>query len=212
MRIILLLLAGVLGASACRRDPPQETASSATATAAQSALSSELETEVRQRGQALVGQAFGVLSSRLGRVIAESGVPGAIEFCSVHAISLTTSVGTTNQVTLRLLTQRPRNPGNRAEGQALDILRQFDSALQAGTAPEPQVVAHTPETVTFYAPIMLAMPLCLNCHGQPGSDIKPEVDAALSRIYPQDEATGFRIGQLRGAWSVEFQRAQLQSR
>ena len=41
--------------------------------------------------------------------------------------------------------------------------------------------------------------MCLTCHG---TDIKADVRAELTRYYPADKATGFRLGELRGAFSL----------
>jgi hypothetical protein len=47
------------------------------------------------------------------------------------------------------------------------------------------------------APILVGAP-CLACHGDPAS--QPEaLRAALRASYPQDAATGYRAGELRGA-------------
>ena len=40
---------------------------------------------------------------------------------------------------------------------------------------------------------------CTACHGQ---DIKPEVKTVIDQKYPYDEATGFTVGDLRGAFSL----------
>lgn len=48
--------------------------------------------------------------------------------------------------------------------------------------------------------------VCLACHG---SDIAPEVKAAIAAAYPQDQATGFKMGQLRGAFSIRWEKAAL---
>src|SRR6056297_2963047 len=42
--------------------------------------------------------------------------------------------------------------------------------------------------------------LCLNCHG--GSEVKPDVEAALSDLYPEDEARGFAEGDMRGVFTL----------
>jgi len=47
----------------------------------------------------------------------------------------------------------------------------------------------------------------LSCHGAPGTDIKPEVYAQIKKTYPADEGIGFKQGQLRGLWSVDFKRS-----
>ena len=36
----------------------------------------------------------------------------------------------------------------------------------------------------------------------PGSNVQPEIKAEILRLYPDDEATGFKAGDLRGAFTV----------
>lgn len=40
----------------------------------------------------------------------------------------------------------------------------------------------------------------------------PENLAFIRSLYPQDAATGFKLGDLRGAWRVDFPRAALRSK
>jgi len=48
--------------------------------------------------------------------------------------------------------------------------------------------------------------LCLTCHGK---TLAPDLAAAIARNYPGDQATGFELGQLRGAFSVTWPPAPL---
>jgi len=41
--------------------------------------------------------------------------------------------------------------------------------------------------------------VCLNCHA---AKLKPEVEAALKENYPLDQARGYNLGQIRGAFSL----------
>ena len=41
--------------------------------------------------------------------------------------------------------------------------------------------------------------LCLQCHG---TAIAPELAEKLSELYPEDKATGYREGDMRGAFVV----------
>jgi hypothetical protein len=50
---------------------------------------------------------------------------------------------------------------------------------------------------------LVALPLCINCHG-PKENISAEVKTILSEKYPEDRATGFLVGDLRGAVSVKI--------
>jgi len=41
--------------------------------------------------------------------------------------------------------------------------------------------------------------VCLACHGE---GIAPEVAEKIARLYPSDQATGFKLGDIRGAFSI----------
>jgi hypothetical protein len=145
-----------------------------------------------------------LLSKNLAEAIVKDGIPGAIAFCSENALPLTASVGADSGATLRRASHQARNPKNRANATELEILNAFRDALKGGDAPKPQLRKHVDGSVPFFAPIVLANPLCLKCHGAPGQDIGGETLGALRKLYPQDEATGFKLGELRGLWRVDF--------
>jgi hypothetical protein len=43
--------------------------------------------------------------------------------------------------------------------------------------------------------------LCLTCHG---SNLDADIAASIAERYPEDRATGFEAGDLRGVFWVEF--------
>lgn len=56
------------------------------------------------------------------------------------------------------------------------------------------------ERIGYVEPITVA-PLCTTCHGE---SISPGISNAIAERYPDDEATGFTVGDLRGVFWVEF--------
>jgi len=52
-------------------------------------------------------------------------------------------------------------------------------------------------------PIFIAAPVCLQCHGEPAK-LAPGVAEALKELYPDDQATGYSLGDLRGAISIRI--------
>ena len=52
----------------------------------------------------------------------------------------------------------------------------------------------------YVEPILL-QPLCVACHGEA---IEPGLATRIAELYPQDRAVGFRVGELRGVFWVEF--------
>ena len=52
-----------------------------------------------------------------------------------------------------------------------------------------------------YAEPIVTQGMCLVCHG---SNIEAGVAARTAELYPEDQATGFAEGDLRGVFWVEF--------
>lgn len=166
-----------------------------------------------QRGKAIALETFSLLSSNLQTAIQQGGVSNALPFCSIAALPLTSGMAAKHGVTIRRVTHKPRSPSGQANAVELGVLQQFREVL-AGTPtnpPSPIVTNLAANTATFFAPIVLNNELCLKCHGEPGKDISPENVAVIQRLYPQDAATGFRLGELRGAWRIDFPLATLSS-
>lgn len=206
--LAMFLLALLTIAARCQPDRPVIPRAQAAENAPEAnALDPSVEKLVRARGEAIATNAFGLLSSRLGKAISDTGMTNAITMCSVHGLALTKSVGVSNKVEVRRVTHRPRNPENRADAYELAIIRRYQGDLSKNIALQPLVTAHKAGYYTYYAPIRISAPLCLNCHGQPDKDIKTGVLEQLRKSYPTDQATGFNFGDLRGLWSIDFKRS-----
>ena len=173
-------------------------------TAPSTVLSAEVQAATAERGKAIVAEASSLLSSNLQSAMQQGGVSNALPFCSLVASPLTAGLASKHGVTIRRVTHKARNPGDRADGSELAILKHFEAALTGTNPPPPVVTNYAGTTVTFFAPIVLNNELCLKCHGEPGKDISAENLAVIQRLYPQDEATGFKLGQLRGAWRIDI--------
>ncbi len=164
-----------------------------------------------ERGKFIVADTFSVLSSNLQSAMASGGLSNALPFCALSASPLTASVATRHGVALRRITHQPRNPAARADVVETAILDGFRAALVLGTPPPPFATNLLAGQATFFAPIVLNNARCLKCHGEVGKDIGSESLALIQRHYPQDEATGFKLGDLRGAWRIDFPLAKLEN-
>jgi cytochrome c len=56
----------------------------------------------------------------------------------------------------------------------------------------------------YTKPIVINNALCLNCHGEVGAAVTEETYALIREKYPNDNATGHQMGDLRGMWSITF--------
>lgn len=92
-----------------------------------------------------------------------------------------------------------RNPDNKPTAWEASVLADFNQRLAAGENPK-KMEASKMENGTFH--YMKAIPtggLCLNCHG---SKLAEPVKARLAELYPNDQATGYEAGQIRGAFTL----------
>ena len=67
---------------------------------------------------------------------------------------------------------------------------------------EPGVVLIDKNTVGYVEPIFM-QPLCVTCHG---AELAPDLQARLEELYPEDQATGYSAGDLRGVFWAELPR------
>ncbi|NGP76554.1 DUF3365 domain-containing protein [Balneolaceae bacterium YR4-1] len=165
---------------------------------------------VKQKGSEITGQAFNTLSSNLKQAMSEGGVAYALEFCNVKAIPLTDSLSQYTGIEIRRSSHRPRNPRNRADSLEMKSIREFMARIEQNEEPEP-ITYRSKNTYIYHAPIKINNGLCLNCHGQPGTDISEQNLALINKLYTEDQATGFSIGDLRGIWSIEIPKTVIDS-
>jgi len=195
-----LILLGV--GSGCSPEPPP----SAVAPPSPGPVD-ELRAAAESRGREIVSEAGRALSGVLLEAIAQGGYTNAFPLCSMQALPLTTSLAQAHDVELRRVSHRPRNEANRASEQEMVIIRRYAELRGQEGRPEPVVILDDTGAAVFYAPIVITTNLCLQCHGVPDVELRPEVQPLIAQFYPQDEATGFQLGDLRGLWRVGFSRA-----
>ena len=135
----------------------------------------------------------GALLSRLREEMARGGPPAAISVCRDEAQAITARIAREQGLALGRTSDRLRNPVNAAPTWARATV-----ATSAGkrAAEVQQVTFDLGDRVGVLRPIGTA-DTCTSCHGAP-SAISPEVRAVLAMAYPNDRATGFAPGDLRG--------------
>ncbi|SDS24560.1 Protein of unknown function [Formosa sp. Hel1_31_208] len=143
-----------------------------------------------------------VLGKNLMRTLQLKGTSAALEFCNTRAYPLTDSMALVHNASIKRVTDKPRNPNNLASSSELSHIKRFKKQLNANLEIEP-IVTETNEKVHVYYPI-ITNEMCLQCHGTPNQGIKKETLNKLVQLYPNDKATGYTINELRGIWSITF--------
>jgi hypothetical protein len=146
-------------------------------------------------GKTLVGE--------LQKAIATGGLVNAIGVCNTIAPAIAARKSAESKMTIGRTSLKLRQPGNRPDAWELAQLRSFEQRKAAGESPAALEVGEYAEKdgkrVFRYMKAIPTGELCLGCHG---TSIAPEVAAKLKALYPQDAATGFKLGDLRGAFTI----------
>lgn len=158
----------------------------------------------KDKGLKLAMATKGVLGKNLLEAIQQQGTSGAITFCNTRAIKLTDSMSVELGAKIKRVSDRNRNPDNKANQAELKYIQNGKIQLTAGNKMEPLVIEAS-DHYTAYYPI-ITNNMCLQCHGAPDREIQPEVINLLRTLYPDDLAIGFKEGDLRGIWVVELEK------
>lgn len=191
MRQIILILPLAL-AGCGQADPPAASTNNAEATTNPPA-EAPITDATKAKAVAAKDELFKQLSGRLMEVMKSDGPAAAIEVCSKEASQFATSVSEEQGVKIGRTALKLRNSKNVPPAWAGD--------LATKDAVDPQFVSIDEQTVGALLPIKLQQK-CLTCHGEQDS-LAPEVREQLAAHYPDDEATGFKEGDLRGWFWVE---------
>lgn len=143
------------------------------------------------------------LGKELQAALSEGGPLAGIEVCQEVAQPLTTEISEKYpDARISRTALRVRNPANAPDEQSRAVLERWAS-LQAGGEELPEADRYESEnSVLVHRPITTGT-TCLQCHGNP-ANFSPALKSALAEYYPDDEATGFEEGELRGAFRIEF--------
>jgi hypothetical protein len=187
--VVALALAG------CARHAP-ETASAPSAEAWRPASAEELADGLatqHERALAAVDTMAARLKGALMEALDRGGPAEAIAVCRSVAPAVATDVGQEYGLTIGRTSFALRNPDNTPPSWAV--------ALVAVRQAEPAFVVGPNGELGALLPIRMGSQ-CQMCHGS-AEHLSDETRARLRRTYPDDQATGFAAGDLRGwFWAV----------
>jgi hypothetical protein len=150
----------------------------------------------------------GKLQGELKAAIAAGGPVSAVEVCKTIAPAIGAEQSKASGFTLKRTALKVRNPANAPDELERSVLEDFVSKVQAGTDPATlerieEVKDGERTLVRYFKAIPTAKEPCLTCHG---SELSGELKDAIAKLYPDDHATGFKAGDVRGAFSVTMEK------
>jgi hypothetical protein len=183
--LIFVLLAGLLSQNAWAGD--------------------ETETKLLEQSRKTAQEFVQKLGAILKQQLESGGAESAIAVCKQAAPALAAEYSSEGRVVKRV-SLKPRNKtlGTPDEWE-MRKLQSADHALESGQPISAMEFSEVREEadgrwLRYLKPIA-TQPMCLQCHGKP-YQIPDNVKARLAAEYPDDQATGYGAGSIRGAVSI----------
>jgi len=139
--------------------------------------------------------------------IASQGVAGAIPVCKEQAPALIKEVRDSTGWSIRRVSLKTRN-AERGTPDLWEVRQLADFNIRAANGEKPETIEKSEIVSVDGKPVfryMKALPVgdaCLKCHG-PAETLDAGLQAKLAETYPQDRATGYSKGEIRGALTVK---------
>ncbi len=120
----------------------------------------------------------------------------AVEVCQLLAPEIAENLSK-DGIYMGRTSDRLRNPDNAGPEWATAV---FETYLEDDSTPQPTSLTLENGKSGYVEPI-LVQPLCLTCHG---TNVTESLSTKINAAYPEDRATGYAVGDLRGVFWVEY--------
>lgn len=165
-------------------------------------VTTDIDTEIVQ-ARAVIKSFAGTLKGELQAGIKAGGPVAALEVCNTKAPQIAAKVATEAGMQVSRVSLKNRNPDNAPNVWQKTVLADFETRKAAGADPttlEFSEIAEYDGSKEFR--FMKAIPtggVCLACHGE---SLANDVQETITTLYPDDRATDFKLGDIRGSFVV----------
>ena len=158
-----------------------------------------LEQEAKQRIQVFAKQ----LKSTLKAGITEGGLTSGVNTCFLKAPTISKD-NSKQPWSLTRTSLKVRNTSNTADEWELEQLKTFEQQKTTGKSikklSSSTLITNQDGSKQFrFAKAIPTQQICLACHGE---QIPNSVKESIANHYPNDKAVGFKLGDIRGIFSV----------
>ncbi len=165
---------------------------------------SNIDASIVQSTRSIAGDLLGQLGQKLKAAMSTDGPVAAVSVCKESAPAIARQLSIANDAKVTRVGTRVRNQNmGIPNAWQKEALTQFEARLSQGEKAadiEYWQVADNGhgKSELRYAKAIAVQPQCLSCHGS-AQDIAAPLAEKLRIEYPNDQATGYSVGQLRGA-------------
>ena len=143
------------------------------------------------------------LKKELQAGMQEGGPVNAVSVCNLTAPAIASTYSARNGWEVGRTSLKVRNPVNAPDAWERSVLETFEARKRAGEDPAKmeyyEVVRQDGAGNLRYMKAIPTAGLCLACHGEQVDSI---TKTRLETLYPDDQALGYRVGDIRGAFTI----------
>jgi hypothetical protein len=160
--------------------------------------------ELKAKAVELIQDYSGKLKGALGSALETGGAEGALEVCNKQAPAIAAEASKASGWSIARTSLKPRNAGSAPDAYERKVMEVFaeriakgEKAADLGSA---EVLTENGVKTFRFVKAIPTGQVCLTCHGE---TIAPELQQKITALYPQDQATGFREGDMRGVFTLK---------
>jgi len=167
-----------------------------------SALAQTDTQQLDQEARDIAKQFLGQLKPELQKSMKRDGPAKTVAFCHTKAPEIAKQLAQKTGWNINRVSLKPRGENATPDQWESTVLKRFNTQLANGASPKTlefsAIVEVNNQTEYRYMKAIPTGNVCLACHG---SKIATPIQDTLQQLYPNDGATGYSKGQLRGAFS-----------
>ncbi len=152
------------------------------------------------KAMTIVKKFAGTLKPQLKAALESGGPVNAIEICSTQAPDIARKLSIESGWDIKRVSLKPRNSHSaKPDIWETSVLQRFNDRQVMGESANKMMHSEIIGGEFRFMKAQGVEAICLNCHGE---KLSPSVSEALQKHYPDDMATGYSLGQIRGAFSL----------
>ena len=164
-------------------------------------------TKLSEESRAVAADFANRLGAELKKELSAGSPESAIKVCKSVAPDIAAQLSLAHGWRVSRVSLKPRNPMlGTADAWEQNVLASFDERAAKGEDPTKieysEIVAEPQGSYLRYMKALPVAPLCTQCHGA-GDAVPPNVKVRIAAEYPMDKASGYSVGQIRGAITVK---------
>lgn len=159
---------------------------------------------LKAEATSLIQSYAGRMKAALTTAMTANGPLGALDVCHKEAPAIAADIAAASGWSVGRTSLKPRNDASAADTYEMKIMASFMARIAAGEKPEglasAEIIEENGQKSFRFIKAIATAEQCLACHGE---SVAPDVKAKIGALYPNDQATGFKAGDMRGVFSLK---------